>query len=64
MTRLNNMQTKSQIKYLTSINRLQEPEAVKDRCSNCEKVKTVKAPITYNNRSGNICCDCFILYKK
>tara|TARA_R110000868_G_scaffold306950_1_gene568383 strand:+ start:471 stop:647 length:177 start_codon:yes stop_codon:yes gene_type:complete len=37
---------------------------IKDSCSNCEKVNTVKATITINQKPGLICRDCFILYKK
>jgi len=37
---------------------------IKDRCSNCEKVNTVKATITIDQKCGLICRDCFILYKK
>jgi len=37
---------------------------IKDRCSNCEKVNTVKATITIDRKRGVICRDCFILYKK
>ena len=37
---------------------------IKDRCCNCEKVNTVKAAVTIDQKSGLICRDCFILYKK
>jgi len=37
---------------------------IKDRCCNCEKVNTVKAIITIDQKVGLICRDCFILYKK
>jgi len=35
-----------------------------DRCINCEKQKEIKAAITLDQKSGLICQDCFILYKK
>jgi len=35
-----------------------------DRCINCEKHKKIVATVTLDQRSGLICQDCFILYKK
>jgi len=37
---------------------------IKDRCINCEKSKKIIATITIDQKSGLICQDCFILYKK
>ena len=35
-----------------------------DRCINCEKHRKIITTVTINQRSGPICNDCFILYKK
>ena len=39
-------------------------EPVHDRCINCEARKKIIATITIDQRTGPICTDCFILYKK
>ena len=39
-------------------------ESTYDRCINCEARKKIAATITMDKRSGPICTDCFILYKK
>ena len=39
-------------------------EPIHDRCINCEDRKKIVATITFDQRSGPICRDCFILYKK
>ena len=39
-------------------------EPINDRCINCEKIKKILATITIDQRTGPICRDCFILYKK
>tara|TARA_R110002020_G_scaffold85519_1_gene211021 strand:- start:244 stop:435 length:192 start_codon:yes stop_codon:yes gene_type:complete len=35
-----------------------------DRCINCEEQKRIIAKAIINHKSGLICQDCFILYKK
>ena len=37
---------------------------LEDRCINCEYIKPIIATITFDQRTGPICRDCFILYKK
>jgi len=39
-------------------------EPTYDRCINCEARKKIIATITMAQRSGPLCKDCFILYKK
>ena len=39
-------------------------EPIHDRCINCEERKRIVAAITFDQRTGPICTDCFILYKK
>ena len=39
-------------------------ESIHDRCINCEARKKIVATITMDKRSGPMCKDCFILYKK
>ena len=39
-------------------------EPTYDRCINCEERKKIIATITIDQRSGPMCRDCFILYKK
>ena len=39
-------------------------EPIYDRCINCEARKKIIATITFDQRTGPICRDCFILYKK
>ena len=39
-------------------------EYIYDRCINCETSKKIAATITLDQRSGPICNDCFILYRK
>ena len=39
-------------------------EPIHDRCINCETSKKIIAVITLDKRSGPICKDCFILYRK
>ena len=39
-------------------------EPIHDRCILCETSKKIVATITFDQRSGPICRDCFILYKK
>jgi len=39
-------------------------EPVHDRCINCEARKKIIATITLDQRTGPICTDCFILYRK
>ena len=39
-------------------------EPIHDRCINCETSKKIIATITFDQRTGPICRDCFILYKK
>ena len=39
-------------------------EPIHDRCINCEARKKIIATITFDQRTGPICRDCFILYKK
>ena len=39
-------------------------EHIHDRCINCEARKKIAVTITMDKRSGPICNDCFILYKK
>ena len=39
-------------------------EQIYDRCINCEARKKIVATITFDQRTGPICRDCFILYKK
>ena len=39
-------------------------EPIHDRCINCEDRKKIVATITFDQRTGPICRDCFILYKK
>jgi len=39
-------------------------ESIHDRCINCESRKKIVATITFDQRTGPICTDCFILYKK
>ena len=39
-------------------------EPIHDRCINCEASKKIAATITLDQRSGPICNDCFILYRK
>ena len=39
-------------------------EPIHDRCINCEARKKIVATITMDKRSGPMCKDGFILYKK
>ena len=39
-------------------------EPIHDRCINCEDRKKIVATITFDQRTGPICRDCFILYRK
>ena len=39
-------------------------EPIHDRCINCETSKKIVATITFDQRTGPICRDCFILYRK
>ena len=39
-------------------------EPIHDRCINCEARKKIIATITFDQRTGPICRDCFILHKK
>ena len=39
-------------------------ESIHDRCINCEARKKIVATITMDKRSGPMCKDCFILYRK
>ena len=39
-------------------------EPIHDRCINCEYIKPIVATITFDQRTGPICTDCFILYRK
>ena len=39
-------------------------EPIHDRCINCEASKKIAATVTLDQRSGPMCNDCFILYRK
>ena len=39
-------------------------EPIHDRCINCEERKRIVAAITFDQRSGPICMDCFKSYQE
>ena len=37
---------------------------IHDRCINCEEIKKIIAAVTFDQRSGPICQDCFKSYQE